>query len=618
MAIGGCFAYEGRHGIQSRPTHSGIRVIPKIRVIRSLVRSLTSRWPLYRPIAALLIVLLAALPSPAAAADEPSEFCTTLFHFNIQYVAGVNRIEDAIVRESFEPLLRIYEAHPEWGADFEMQAYMVEVLARRHPAVLERFRALVASGQIELVMCHYSDQLVLAYPGEDLARSIEIGDRVLEQHGLKRCGVIFLQEGQTGPGVLAFLGARGYSVAVHARGSYDFFQPGDAPPLLYRDGEVLVVPTDSKRPGAPATLRWGRLGDGELVVAEGNPYEIKGGKFQYSPDKAKGFESDLAGRAAKGARILTITRYAEAVRKLGFEPEPIGPYLDTPWKGENGDNVFCWLGRQIAPYERDVEIASRNYALGRRLVALDALFGDAEQERRDRAWKYLLLAQVSDAAGWFPLPQEVAYADKMQDLCAQEAEALAREAIAARGGAPLAVRRGVIVPVPGAEPDPPLADAAPEPAVRATCGGRELATTWLRIAPDRWRLRVEVEVPTTEASAVDVVFPLFEPTVAYSPATREDQVVRVPIARLGVRRFHLALANGVIGLGRDWWVVKHCRRNHVACRIDAEAGDVRFRNDTAPAGSRIWWFDVVHGSDARALEIAAELNTAPVVVFEKQ
>src|SRR4051794_33925041 len=93
--------------------------------------------------------------APALAADK---YALGMFHFNIQYVAGgmvgyyavanpeidldAEQIEDTIVTESFAPVLELYQKHPTWGVNLEMQAYMLDVLAARHPAVLDLLRTL--------------------------------------------------------------------------------------------------------------------------------------------------------------------------------------------------------------------------------------------------------------------------------------------------------------------------------------------------------------------------------------------------------------------------------------------------------------------------------------------
>src|ERR1043166_7050237 len=76
-------------------------------------------------------------PDPAAiqrGMQLASKFGLSLYHWNVQYVSGSRETEDALVKQSFDPVLDLYLAHPTWHTTFEMQGYMVEVLAERFPA----------------------------------------------------------------------------------------------------------------------------------------------------------------------------------------------------------------------------------------------------------------------------------------------------------------------------------------------------------------------------------------------------------------------------------------------------------------------------------------------------
>src|SRR5512141_64392 len=98
----------------------------------------------------------AAAVTAAAPARADDSYALSMFHFNIQYVAGgmvgyysmpnpaidldAEQIEDAIVTESFAPVLELYAKHPAWGANIELQGYMLDVLAARHPDTLALLR----------------------------------------------------------------------------------------------------------------------------------------------------------------------------------------------------------------------------------------------------------------------------------------------------------------------------------------------------------------------------------------------------------------------------------------------------------------------------------------------
>src|SRR5262245_3015070 len=140
-----------------------------------------------------LALVLFALPARAA-----EKYAVGVFHFNVQYVAGgmagfsflpnpeldldAETIEDLIVTESFAPVIDLYEKHPTWGVDIELQGYFLDVLAARHPAVLDKLRKLAKAGQIEVVSFHYSDQLFIGFPEEDWEKSQALTKATFDKH----------------------------------------------------------------------------------------------------------------------------------------------------------------------------------------------------------------------------------------------------------------------------------------------------------------------------------------------------------------------------------------------------------------------------------------------------
>ena len=115
-----------------------------------------------KPALALALALLSLSVGRAQEPNPAPGFLLNVYHFNIQYVVGHEASMRRIVVESFEPLVDWYLAHPGWGADFEMQGMMIEYMGEKHPAVLEKFKRLINSGQCELVSFHLSDALNLA------------------------------------------------------------------------------------------------------------------------------------------------------------------------------------------------------------------------------------------------------------------------------------------------------------------------------------------------------------------------------------------------------------------------------------------------------------------------
>ena len=219
------------------------------------------------------------------------KFALSLFHFNIEYVIGGleyidakgishvftgnpdnvgwtnDKVEDFIVQESFLPMLQMYDKHPGWGADFEMQAYMVQVIGERHPQVMDLMRKLAQRGQIELISFHYAAQFFLAFPKEDLHRSLVRTKEVFAKYCLPLSGVVFNQEGQAGEGRQKMLLEEGYSVGVFPKNLFKYQHPEPTAgywPLYSSEGGDLIIGGAGVDGASGVSLAWNYMDDGEL------------------------------------------------------------------------------------------------------------------------------------------------------------------------------------------------------------------------------------------------------------------------------------------------------------------------------------------------------------------
>lgn len=554
----------------------------------------------------IALLFFLTLLAPAARADEPLRFTLALYHFNVEFVAGSRSAEDAVVTESFEPLVDLYLRHPDWGADLEMQGCMIEILAKRHPAVLAKLQRLLDAGRVELVCCHYSDQLVLAFPRVDLERGLEIDARTLTAHGLPRAPVIFFQEGQFGEGLLEVLRGHGDTIAVAADGAYDFSHPEDKDVPLLSSRGILVVPGDRRAFALPDGSRvetdWSKLGDGERVATGSDPYGLKK-PFQFDPALLAAYEQELQTRAARGDRMASIVEYVAQMKARGLAPTPCKPYLDTPWKGAKADNVWLWLGRHDLPIEDDTGIRAENARARIEVLRAEAVLraGGEDEERIAPAWKHLLKAEVSDATGWAPLPIEMDYARGHAQRAIDAARAIDGDAerwIDTRTG------RYVEAPPPAARAD---VDAGPVP---AQLRGGQGSLRWARLGEDVWEVRAAFSLLPWKLGLGSVAFPVTEPVVRYSPAGLDEQVVEIAWQDLAPRQAHLALANGLVGLGGDLWAIQDHARGYSACRVTPTEAAWVVEGGARPKHD--WRFLVVRGK-ARALELAVRTNVWPVV-----
>ena len=227
-------------------------------------------------VVAALAAALALLLSPAYARAD--KFVLSVFHFNIQYVAGGlvgfsflpdpaldldnDVIEDLIVTQSFAPVLDLYEKHPTWGTDIELQGYFLDVLAARHPAVLEKLRKLAKSGQIEVVSFHYSDQLFIGYPEEDWQRSQALTAATFAKYDIPLSRTVFCQEGQSGEAMAQRFAEVGYRNMVWPKNLYSF-QHGDfdAAPL-YQFGDGYMIAGGKGVSTTDVEVQWSFMDDG--------------------------------------------------------------------------------------------------------------------------------------------------------------------------------------------------------------------------------------------------------------------------------------------------------------------------------------------------------------------
>ena len=283
-------------------------------------------------------------PAPPLEPPPPSlelkRFSLALFHYNVEYVIGGLRyiddygmpqyilnnrglaegwdddaVEDWIITETLDPILRLFEAHPTWGVDIELQGLMVEVMAARHPEVLDRLRRLNHRGQVELISFHQSAQLFLAFPVEDLRRSVERTKEVFAAHCLRLSPVVFNQEGQAGPGRQRRLVEWGYEIGVYPKNLWRYAQ-GDGPfwPWYRSEEGDLIVGPGAIDPASGIEVSWSFFDDGELrSVPEGiNPYTAP--LANQSEARVRAYEERLLALEAEGHKITTIGDYVAHLR----------------------------------------------------------------------------------------------------------------------------------------------------------------------------------------------------------------------------------------------------------------------------------------------------------------
>ena len=386
-------------------------------------------------------------PGPSDGPMPPAgRWSLSLFHFNIQYVAGGMtgftdvafnnpmgngmidltqiEIEDRIITESLVPLLALLERNSDFALTFEMQGLMVDVIRERHAETLLRMRRLVDQGQLEIASIHYSDQFFLAFGREDMDESERRTRLAFERAELGLSRAIFTQEGQYGPGFAAWLSeVRPGAVVVVPRNLVGFYHRDldqlDAP--LFMDGGTLAVLPRSLR-SEVVDRSFSFFNDGELL-ATGDLDPYFGTYFSHQPSAVMRYEHDLRCEVEAGVRIGRIADYTDAVLATGYLPTALPPVLDGTWQPGSTRGPLRWMGAGglFRRHERDNEVLTTCVAARHQVLALDSVSRIELQDRpdgmvlpqllaaRESAWNDLLLGQVSDARGINPWRGEVQY-----------------------------------------------------------------------------------------------------------------------------------------------------------------------------------------------------------------
>lgn len=587
----------------------------------------------------LAAALAAFIVAPRTANADAKKFALAMPHFNIQYVAGgmigfwptpdprldlnAEQEEDLIIVESFEPLLDLFAAHPTWATNVEMQGYMLDVIAARHPTVLAKLKDLSSKGQIEVVSFHYSDQLFLAHAPDDLVRSADLNAATFARVGIPVGAPVFCQEGQAGVGMAAVMKTHGESVMVWPKNQWSY-QHGDAQPTapLYKFGDAVMTTTHggSWDLGAGNTVQvsWTFVDDGELLMTGGrSPYTPD--VFQKSGKAYTDYEKQLSDLEAAGFAITTVSKFAEQVKPLQTPPDP-PPLLDGTWQPSSTDGVHKWLGGGglHRDDERDDEVHSLAAIAHRELVAAETIAAKAGIDAKDdlaAAWRLLALGEVSDASGINPFRGEVEYG---LAHCA-EALRIARATIA-RGKQAIGGKSVSIDPVASSvtidpQPAPVATSLSPAPMTLTTDAGgdRQVDVAWSKLG-DQSIATVRFGLGTTSGYAISVTIPgAAGIDVGYTPALTSTPM-HIPRSAFVWDHAMLALHDGLLAIGDGKWLLADQAYVHVAASIDKTSGDVVFQDETAnPNETIVWVFHFFDGDDAAAAAAAAALNVAPAV-----
>lgn len=593
---------------------------------------------------------------------EQKKFALSMFHYNAQYVAGGleteidgemfglcdsyclgwtdERLIDWIITFTFEPVLDLYAAHPSWSGTLEMQALMLAAIGERHPAILEKLQEATRAGRVEIVSFHYSDQLFLAFPERDLDYSIRMTKEIFDRYCVPLSAVVFNQEGQAGIGRHPMMKKHGYEIAVFPKNLYNYVRNGEARWPYYRENGIdVIIGPGEVDPTSGIEVAWTFFDDGELLAFFADPYFAPFSKEEGREERMAEYEAELTALEEEGFKISSIKDYVNHLKAQDVEQPELPPVLDGTWQPTSTSSVLRWMGgRSQAPYnniERDNLIRTTNYRIGIELEAAQILLNEALEEgletvdiaeRLDEGRRRLYLAEVTDATGITPWIGELNYALDYNEGAKTLAEEASAELLQLLDWPHAAIdfetgMAAMIEDIPMPEPPAP-ANAPLEVSIFAPT--REAALSWFSLGENKFELQVEIGAaadPTgkdQENCIVKLDFPRSEEKIIYSPALMEETVLSYDFDDFAFQtgEIYLPLANGLIGLGDDWWVIKDTRIVHIAARVPNSVGEeiIQFIDETVdPVAGAFWRFVVFQGSEADALALARRMNTHPLV-----
>jgi hypothetical protein len=113
-----------------------------------------------------------------------------------------------------------------------------------------------------------------------------------------------------------------------------------------------------------------------------------------------------------------------------------------------------------------------------------------------------------------------------------------------------------------------------------------------------------------------IMFPFWENKVIFSPACMENKLCKYDLKEFDFTRTWLPLPNGLIGLGKDFYIIKHNNYGdtHIACTLDFDRkpASACFLLLNPPMGRSFHWrFSIFQGSETEALDVANKINVYP-------
>lgn len=547
------------------------------------------------------------------------KYAVGMFHFNLQYVAGDYKIENRIIKESLYPALQFFEKNPAYKSDIEIQGYAIEVLAEEHPQVLSLLKKLVDRKQIELVIAHYSDQFFIAYPALDLQKSVEISDKILAKHGLKRSRVFFGQEIQWTPAYASALKGK-FDIVATSSDPHSYYRDRTMPLVNVRYGndEILgLIGAGAKKLDG---LEWdfAFLDDGEVF----NSLDYRS-NFYRVPEQEKASIDQFKKLQSQGYKFLTITELVNKIKNLKTYTIPDYQFVPEGTWNMEVCGPYMWMGRQRSGVETDGITRALCYQLRSLLLAIEKLVDFAASKgidvtelrvKLEEAWRHLLLAEVSDSSGWTPWPAEVQYT---ANEVAVGKKILKEIADKLKTLLPLGDKTWVLDTQSGnltaqGTVSPKTANAGFLP-VPVSVRAEKYTSSIKQFGENLYRFDIHCE--RAADGAVEIVFDTATDGLLYSAGAGEDIAVEIPTDLKHNPAF--SLSNGFIYLNNGYSLIKDCSVEHLAATWKMKEQKLVFRQELNEDNKSMnMRFYLLKGSAQEGLKLGNRLNTWPVYIVK--
>jgi hypothetical protein len=285
--------------------------------------------------------------------------------------------------------------------------------------------------------------------------------------------------------------------------------------------------------------------------------------------------------------------------------------------------------------ERDNLVLTTNVQSRHWLEVAETLVAEAEREQLITegsydpvligCWKDMLLAAVTDATGINPFINEINYG-LSHAAAARDCADMVITAVAPGFGGPFVqidTRTGSVTKV---DDLPSEATAPTDPFMSETDGfvvdapGRTTQVEWAGVLGQETihKVTITASEPDNRQRTLEVVFPLNLDGFYLTPGLIEDDAFFHPMSDFEFQEgaISLPVANGLVGLDTDLWLIKQTSSVHIAATFLMD-GKVRFIDDTLdPEKGASWTFWIVEGNKADALDLASRLNLHPMAYVE--